>query len=65
MEQKKCQREVLYPLAKERIAIELDDGVLVNYNKYGEAIKLVKGLNDKKTKDKLKTFYRVDTTLIK
>ena len=50
------EREVLYPLATKRIAIDLDDGVLVNYNKFGAAIKEVKGLNDKKAKDKVKKF---------
>lgn len=55
------ERDVLYPLATERIAIDLDDGVLVNYNKFGDAIKLVKGLNDKKAKDKVKKFDWINT----
>jgi len=29
------ERDILYPLATERIGIDLDDGVLVNYNKFG------------------------------
>jgi len=39
--------EVLYPLAAQRIEIDLDDGVLVNYNKFGKALKPVKGLSGK------------------
>ena len=48
LELQEYERDVLYPLATERIPIDLDDGVLVNYNKFGEAIKKVAGLNDKK-----------------
>ncbi|WP_271393756.1 BREX-1 system adenine-specific DNA-methyltransferase PglX [Aequorivita sinensis] len=65
LELQEYEREVLYPLATERIAIDLDDGVLVNYNKFGNAIKLVKGLNDKKAKDKVMKFDWIDTTTIK
>ncbi|MGQ1787985.1 BREX-1 system adenine-specific DNA-methyltransferase PglX [Saccharicrinis sp. GN24d3] len=54
------ERDILYPLATERIAIDLDDGVLVNYNKFAQAIKQVSGLNDKKTKDKVKGFDWID-----
>ncbi|WP_052522295.1 BREX-1 system adenine-specific DNA-methyltransferase PglX [Saccharicrinis fermentans] len=54
------ERDILYPLATERIAIDLDDGVLVNYNKFGTAIKAVAGLNDKKTKDKVRKFDWID-----
>ena len=46
-------------------AIDLDDGVLVNYNKFGQAIKEVKGLNDKKTKTKVRQFDWIDTTTIR
>ena len=56
LELQEYEREVLYPFATERISIDLDDGVLVNYNKFGKAIKEVKGLNDKKAKDKVKKF---------
>jgi hypothetical protein len=56
LELQEYEREVLYPLATERISIDLDDGVLVNYNKFGRAIKEVKGLNDKTTKEKVKKF---------
>ena len=59
------ERDVLYPLATERIAIDLDDGVLVNYNKFGESIKKVAGLNDKKAKDKVKKFDWIDVKEIR
>ena len=65
LELQEYDREVLYPLATERIAIDLDDGVLVNYNKFGEAIKKVTGLNDKKSKDKVKGFDWIDVTQIR
>lgn len=65
IELQEYEREVLYPLATERIIIDLDDGVLVNYNKFGNATKLVKGLNDKKAKDKVMKFDWIDTTTIK
>ena len=64
---KECEtyeREVLYPLASKRIEIDLDDGVLVNYNKFGKAVKDVSGLNDKKTKDKVRGFDWIDVTEI-
>ena len=48
----------------ERIAINLDDGVLVNYNKFGKSLKEVGGLNDKKTKDKVSKFNWNDITNI-
>lgn len=56
LELQEYERSILYPLATERISIDLDDGVLVNYNKFGTAIKAVDGLNDKKTKKKVKEF---------
>lgn len=59
------ERDVLYGLATERISIDLDDGVLVNYNKFGKAIKEVKGLNDKKTKAKVKKFDWINTEEIR
>jgi len=31
---KEYEKEILYPLATERVEIDLDDGVLVNYNKW-------------------------------
>jgi type II restriction/modification system DNA methylase subunit YeeA len=39
------EREVLYPLATKRIEIDLDDGVKVNYPKFGTALKRVPGLS--------------------
>ncbi len=59
------ERDILYPLATERIAIDLDDGVLVNYNKFGRAVKEVKGLNDKKAKDKVRKFDWIDVSAIR
>jgi len=59
------ERDTLYPLATQRIAIDLDDGVLVNYNKFGKAIKEVAGLNDKKTKDKVRGFDWINTEEIR
>ena len=65
LELQEYEREVLYPLATERIFIDLDDGVLVNYNKFGDAIAPVAGLNDKKSKEKVKKFDWIDTTTIR
>jgi hypothetical protein len=62
---RKYESEILYPLAGERISIDLDDGVLVNYNKFGTAIAAVDGLNDKKTKKKVMEFDWIDTTQIR
>ncbi|MBN1186563.1 MAG: BREX-1 system adenine-specific DNA-methyltransferase PglX, partial [Bacteroidales bacterium] len=59
------ERDILYPLATERIEIDLDDGVLVNYNKFGKAVKEVNGLNDPATKKKVKQFDWIDTTQIR
>jgi type II restriction/modification system DNA methylase subunit YeeA len=44
------EREVLYTLATQRIEIDLDDGVKVNYSKFGSALKKIPGL-DAKEKD--------------
>jgi len=41
------ERDVLYPLATEQIDIDLDDGVKVNYVKFGLALKKVPGLDAK------------------
>jgi hypothetical protein len=65
LELQEYERDVLYPLATERIAIDLDDGVLVNYNKFGTAIKKVTGLNDAKAKEKVRKFDWIDTETIK
>ena len=41
------ERDVLYPKATEQIAIDLDDGVKVNYLKFGAALKKIVGLDVK------------------
>jgi hypothetical protein len=41
------EREVLYPLATEQKAIDLDDGVRVNCLKFGAALKKITGLDAK------------------
>ncbi|GHD51754.1 BREX-1 system adenine-specific DNA-methyltransferase PglX [Mycetocola manganoxydans] len=38
------EHDVLYPLATQQIAIDLDDGVKVNYPKFGAALKRIPGL---------------------
>ncbi|MFO2552191.1 BREX-1 system adenine-specific DNA-methyltransferase PglX [Legionella pneumophila serogroup 1] len=40
------ERNILYPLAVEQLEIDLDDGVKVNYPKFGVALKKIKGLAD-------------------
>ncbi|WP_417214265.1 BREX-1 system adenine-specific DNA-methyltransferase PglX [Bizionia sp.] len=64
LELQEYERE-LYKMATERISIDLDDGALVNYNKFGNIIKPVSGLNDKKTKKKVKEFDWIDVTEIR
>ena len=39
------EKNVLYPLSTERIEIDLDDGVKVNYTKFGSALRKVDALN--------------------
>ena len=39
------ERDVIYSLANERISIDLDDGVKVNYNKFPHALAKVTGLS--------------------
>ena len=58
------KRDILYPLAANRISIDFDDGVLVSYNRFGKAIKEVAGLNDTATKKKVKAFDWVDMSKI-
>ena len=38
------ERDVLFPLAAQRIEIDLDDGVKVNYAKFGNALAKIVGL---------------------
>lgn len=40
------ERDVIYPMAHERISIDLDDGVKVNYNKFPHALRKVTGLSE-------------------
>ena len=46
-EMEEYEREVLYPLATEQLEINLDDGVKINYPKFGEALKKIPGLDAK------------------
>jgi len=39
------EREILFPLATQRIEIDLDDGVKVNYPRFGKALKKIPGLS--------------------
>lgn len=39
------EREAMFPLAQQQIQIDLDDGVKVNYPKFGAALKKVAGLS--------------------
>ena len=39
------ERDVLFPLASRKVAIDLDDGVKVNYPKFGAALKKIVGVS--------------------
>lgn len=39
------EKDILYPLATQKIEIDLDDGVKVNYAKFGKALKTIVGLS--------------------
>jgi type II restriction/modification system DNA methylase subunit YeeA len=39
------ERDVLYPLATQQVAIDLDDGVKVNYAKFGKALRRIVGVS--------------------
>ncbi|TYT75598.1 BREX-1 system adenine-specific DNA-methyltransferase PglX [Desulfobotulus mexicanus] len=41
------ERDILYPLATQQIKIDLDDGVKVNYPRFGAALKKIPGLDTK------------------
>jgi type II restriction/modification system DNA methylase subunit YeeA len=56
----KKYEEILFPLASERIEMDLDDGVLVNYNLFGKAVEEIKSVNDPKKKKKVKEFDWID-----
>src|SRR5699024_436668 len=62
---KTYEREILYPLASERIEIDLDDGVLVNYNLFGQAVEEIRSVNDPKKKKKVKEFDWIDGNRIR
>jgi hypothetical protein len=38
------ERDILYPLATRQLQIDLDDGVKVNYSKFGKALKTIPGM---------------------
>ena len=40
------EKDVLYPLATQRVEIDLDDGVKANYPKFGAALKRIPGLSE-------------------
>ncbi|ALV40632.1 hypothetical protein AU252_05155 [Pseudarthrobacter sulfonivorans] len=44
LELEEWEQSVLYPLATEQVAIDLDDGVKANYPKFGTALKKIVGL---------------------
>ncbi|MCR9098967.1 MAG: BREX-1 system adenine-specific DNA-methyltransferase PglX [bacterium] len=50
------ERDILYPLAARKLPLDLDDGVLVNYNKMGSAVLTVTSLNDAKARKKVEGF---------
>jgi hypothetical protein len=50
----------LLELARRRIDLDLDDGVLVNYNKMGDAVETITGVNDAKGRTKVAGFDWVD-----
>jgi type II restriction/modification system DNA methylase subunit YeeA len=43
----KYEQDVIFPLATQRLEIDLDDGVKVNYPKFGAALKKIPGLEAK------------------
>jgi len=43
----KYEQDVIFPLATQRLEIDLDDGVRVNYPKFGAALKKIAGLEAK------------------
>ena len=42
------EHDILYPLATQKIEIDLDDGVKVNYPKFGKALQKIAGLSETK-----------------
>ena len=47
LELEEYERDVLYPLAIQKLEIDLDDGVKANYPKFGAALKKIVGLDAK------------------
>jgi type II restriction/modification system DNA methylase subunit YeeA len=41
----KYERDIIFPLAVKKVEIDLDDGVKVNYPKFGKALKKITGLS--------------------
>jgi hypothetical protein len=41
------ERDVVFPMAQQKIEIDLDDGVKANYPKFGTALKKIPGLEAK------------------
>ena len=39
------ERDVIFPLAAQRIELDLDDGVKANYPRFGKALKPITGLS--------------------
>ncbi len=44
LELNEYEHDILYPLATQQLSIDLDDGVKVNYSKFGSALKSIPGL---------------------
>lgn len=40
------ERDVIFPLAQQKIEIDLDDGVKANYPLFGGALKKIAGVNE-------------------
>jgi len=51
---------ILQPLAARKLELDLDDGVLVNYNKMGKAVETISNMNDAKGRKKVMGFDWVD-----
>lgn len=49
-------QKTLLDLARRRLELDLDDGVLVNYNKMGEVVETITGVNDAKGRKKVRGF---------
>lgn len=65
VELQEYERELYKLIQSGGVSIDLDDGVLVNYNKFGSVIKLVRGLNDQKMKKRVRGFDWIDVEEIR